>query len=162
MTLLVAEGLQKCDIVLDPVLPVGARRFSLAMVQRSKRYFEALVDAETLLFARGVPRIEHHKPEAYYACLYKVEDVVALHALPGFDVMGNRAFVRILETGVLGAADPADAAMLADDDRPDVLEGLLAIEDADLDDAVRPVAVHVAAGMGVDDVAAGLDMALRL
>lgn len=92
---LVREGWHARGLALEPYLPGSAREVSLNMLLRSKRYFEALVDAERL-FARGAPRICHNMPEGYYTCLFELNDLVSLHARPDLLTMGNRHFRELL------------------------------------------------------------------
>eukprot|EP00959_Pyramimonas_sp_CCMP1952_P452693 9467017-Pyramimonas_sp.AAC.1 len=92
----------------------------MSMLLRSKRYFEALVDAE-LIFARGSPKILHNMPEAYYACLYSVKDLNAMHSIVGMENFGNKQFLAILAgRPIPGMIDVAmaleDGVIEADDD----------------------------------------------
>ena len=119
MCLLVAEGWGWQEVSMNPVTPHGPRVFSANMIMRSKRYFQALFDAE-MIFSRGITRIEHHRPDAYYSCLYHlhVDEAAELHALPGFAAMGNNHFKALLAGEPLPPVlnIPAELPIVADDD----------------------------------------------
>ena len=64
IVVLSSEGWESRNIATTPVRNHGPWLVSLSMVQRSKKYFEALVEAQSL-FSRGVTAIAHGMPDNY-------------------------------------------------------------------------------------------------
>ena len=132
---LAREGWVIKNMVVDPVLADGPRELGLHMLARSKKYWEAMCDVEAI-FKRGCPGVFPNKPVAYYACLFALPDLPALHAHPGFDTLSNKRFLEMLKAGCVDVApgDEAPDMMALDDDRDE----LLAIQDAGADDEGEP------------------------
>ena len=152
---LVREGWTWRDIVLDPVTPDGPRVISLAMISRSKKYLESLVECE-LLFSRGACSIEHQRPVKYYECLWQLTNPAILHAIPNADALTNGHYKQLLDSDgdlsllPIGAVLDMDHDHVADDADDDA-EFPLAI--LDVDGAAPPMVMPAVAAIG--DVHAG-------
>ena len=100
-----------------------SKEFPIAMVLKSVLGLKSLLNASDI-FGRGAPHILFNHCEAYYKCLFNLQDLHALHARSDFNSLTNSDFEKLCK-GI-----PVVPAVLALEDGevlPDIMDGAVPV-----------------------------------